>query len=212
MKSVRILFIAAVVLLPAAGCHLSIERDVYVDSGRRVNHSINVIDGNITIGSNCDVRANCRVVDGDIEVGHDSEVRTLQLVDGQIRVESDVLVDGDLQLVDGEVVCSRGVEVKGDIHTVDGTIEVDRTLVQHDVTTYAADISLLNGSRVKGDIVIKRSDDRDGHYRRIRIEIAGGSIVEGDIRVRDEDADVVIYLREGGRIEGRVINAEVIRR
>jgi hypothetical protein len=212
MKPNRLLMIVPAVLLILAGCHLSIERDIHVESGRTVRGSINVIEGDITIGSGCLIRSSCRTVDGNIEVGRDSQVDNLQSVDGNIYVGREVVVRRDVELVDGDIVCRSGVVVGGNINAIDGSIEIERTTVRRDITTYDADIRLRDRSRVEGDIIIKRSPDDHDRFRRVTIEISGGSVVEGDIVNRDENVDVRVYLEEGGRIEGRVSEVEVIRR
>jgi hypothetical protein len=102
--------------------------------------------------------------------------------------------------------------VRGNINAIDGRIEIEGTVVKDDITTYDADIWIGDRSRIEGDIVIRRSPDEHDRYRRVRIEIAGGSVVEGDIVNRDENVDVRVYLVDGGRIEGRVRDVEVIRR
>jgi len=212
MRSKRILLIVAVMLFILAACHLAIERDIHVESGRTVRGSINVIDGDITIGSDCLVRSSCRTVDGDIEVGRGSRVDNLQSVDGNIYVGRNVAVRRDVELVDGSIVCRSGVVVGGNINAIDGSIEIENTVVERDITTYDAGIRLDDRSRVDGDIIIRRSPDEHDRHRRVTIEIAGGSVVKGDIVNRDGNVDVRVYLSQDGRIEGRVDDVKVIRR
>ena len=90
--------------------------------------------------------------------------------------------------------------------------EIENTVVEEDITTFDADIRLDNRSRVEGDIIIRRSPDDHGRHRQVRIEITGGSVVMGDILNRDENVDVRVYLSDGGRVEGRVRDVEIIRR
>ncbi|MFC1545668.1 hypothetical protein ACFL44_03165 [Gemmatimonadota bacterium] len=204
--------IVPVMILFLAGCHLAIERDITIESGQSVRSSINVIDGDITIGSGCFIKSSCRTVDGDIEVGRESTVTNLQSVDGTIYVGRDVVVRRDVELVDGDIICRQGVTVGGNINAIDGRIEISNTVVEHDITTYAADMFLDDRSRVEGDIIIRRSTDDHNRQRQVRIEITGGSVVMGDILNKDENVDVRVYLSDGGRIEGRARDVEVIRR
>jgi len=212
MRSFTVLSALTVTVLTVAACHVSIDRSIYIENGETVRHSLNVIDGDIVIGSNCDIRGTCRTIDGNIEVGHSSRVRGLQLVDGDITVGRDVAVRRDVELVDGEILCYPGVEIRGDVGAIDGSITLERTIVEQDIVTYAADISLLRRSTVHGDIIVKRSGDDHSTTRRLRIEVTGGSVVKGDIIVRDDDIEVTVYIIQGGRVEGRIRNAEVVRR
>ena len=212
MRSKRFLLIVPVAFFFLAGCHLAIEGDIFIESGRSVRSSINVIEGDITIGSECFIRASCRTVEGDIEIGRGSRVANLQCVEGNIYVGRDVVVRRDVELVEGDIVCRRGVTVGGNINAIDGRIEIENTVVEEDITTFDADIRLDDRSRVEGDIIIRRSPDDHGRHRQVRIEITGGSVVMGDILNRDENVDVRVYLSNGGRVEGRVRDVEIIRR
>jgi hypothetical protein len=43
----------------------------------------------------------------------------------------------------------------------------------------------------------------------IEIEVTGGSVIEGDVKVK-RDVDVRLILRDGGKVLGQVDGAEVI--
>ena len=96
--------------------------------------------------------------------------------------------------------------------TVNGNIDLDQTLVERDLTTYNGDIVMANESVVRGDIIVKRNKGRSNRRHPLRIKISDDSVVEGDIWVKDRDIDVEVVLSRGGRVEGRVKNAEVIER
>jgi DUF4097 and DUF4098 domain-containing protein YvlB len=177
-----------------------------------VRSSIIAIDGDITIGRECLVRAPCRTIDGDIEIGRGARIRTLQSVSGRIELFGDVEVRGNLQTVDGEIICRQGVRVDGDINTVDGEIRLARTRVTEDVTTFDADILLDDRSVVEHDIIVRRvtSEGDDYQRRRLRIDLRGGSVVEGNVEVLDEDVIVTVHLYDGSRVRGRIRGAEVV--
>jgi hypothetical protein len=44
------------------------------------------------------------------------------------------------------------------------------------------------------------------------VTIADGSVVEGDIIVRDPKRKVTVFLTNGGTVKGEVVNAEVVDR
>ena len=94
--------------------------------------------------------------------------------------------------------------------TVNGSIELLQTVVGRDVQTVHGDIRLLDHSVVKGDVVIESKLGGTEPGRPIEIEVASGSIVEGDVVVRRTRAKVRLILREGGKVLGQVDGAEII--
>jgi uncharacterized phosphosugar-binding protein len=79
-----------------------------------------------------------------------------------------------------------------------------------DIRTHTGDITLQAKSTVEGDITIKRSRSRKHRYRTLDITISDGSVVKGDIIVKDDDLKVKVFLSGGGKVEGTIINAEVV--
>ncbi len=207
MKTIHILFFMFIL---ATACDLSVNENIYIADNKVIRNSMNSVNGNIIIGSNCRVRGGGRTVNGRIEVGANSEIMTLQTVNGSVKVERDVIVDGDINTVNGMVECLNGVTIFGDVSTVNGQIDLSKTLVRRDITTYNGDIRLADSSRVRGDIRIKSSKGNE-QPRQLRIEISENSIVEGDVTIKDRDLDVKVYLLQGGRVNGKITNAEIIR-
>jgi predicted acyltransferase (DUF342 family) len=154
------------------------------------------------------VKGSCRTVNGAIWAGDESRVRKLQTVNGRIETGENVEVEGDLETVNGSVRCGVGTRISGRIRTVNGGISLDNTLVEEDLVVNNGDILLRSESRVRGDIIVRRSRGSKRN-RRMRIEIADESVVEGDIEVRDPRLRVVVILTGGGRVLGDIEDAEV---
>jgi len=80
--------------------------------------------------------------------------------------------------------------------------------------TVNGDVSLRDGATVGGDIVVRKTHG-NGHDRgdwdTLKIMIEDGSVVRGNVIVEDPDRPVEVHLRNGGRVQGRVENARVIR-
>ncbi len=211
MKTGEILIGFFSVVLLLASCNVSVNRTIYIEDGEKVYQSLSTVNGGIVIGKNCVVKGSCRSVNGHIEVGRNSSVTDLQTVNTKISLEENVQVNGDINSVNGSIRCDSSVVVRGGIGTINGDIELDNTEVRHDLTTYSGDITLTNNSTVGGDVIVKkhrRSSDAD---HRLRIEIRDNAVVEGDIIVRAEDVEVTVSLVNGGRVLGKIENAEVIR-
>ncbi|MCP4727879.1 MAG: hypothetical protein GY863_22765 [bacterium] len=201
----------SLVLLLSINCNIGVNRTIYIDDGEEVRGSQNTVNGSIIIGSDCVVGGSCRSVNGDIEVGENSNVRSLQAVNGRIRLERDVTVMGDVEAINLRISCYPGVKIDGEVYSVNGKIDMDNTTVSKNVSTYNGDIILTDRSRVKGDLVIRRNRGDYDHRRRLTIEI-DDSVVEGDIIVRDRDIEVTVYLMNGGKVEGKIEGAEVVKR
>ncbi|MBN2030818.1 hypothetical protein JW824_11295 [bacterium] len=210
-KFYALFFTTVVALIFTSGCNMSVNKDIAIDNGKRVGNSQNSVNGNITIGSNCDIGGSCRSVNGNILVQRESQVRELQTVNGRIGVGQAVVVRGDVESVNGSVVCDSGAEVTGSVSTINGSIDLNNTLVRRDVSTYNGHVTLLDQSMVHGDIIVKKSKGNSNQFRPLEIRIAEGSVVEGDILVRDDRIDVIVILAEGGTVKGEVIDAEVVR-
>ncbi len=202
--------ICLAVLFFIAGCRVSINKSISVDDGKTVGTSINTVNGSITIGSDCLVKGDCRSVNGGIRVGQDSKVKDLECVNGSIRLDASVRVNGSINAINGPVVCARDVAVRRDIDSVNGDIDLERTIVERDVTTYNGNITLTDASVVEGDVIIKKSKGKSDRPKRLVITVSEGSEIQGDILVRDDERDVKVILSGGGRVLGRIRNAEVV--
>jgi DUF4097 and DUF4098 domain-containing protein YvlB len=209
MRSFQIfglIFILAIYLL---GCDISVNRSIHIRNGEIVRHSLNSVNGSVIVGSNCVIKGNCRSVNGRVAIGRNSDVSDLQSVNGRILVESNVTVDGDIESVNGSITCDQGVKIRGRISSINGSIDLDSTQVRRNIVIYNGNITISKKSVVQRDIVIKGSKSRSNSRRSLKIRIEDGSVVEGDIMVRDEDKKVEVYLSNGGKVSGRIEGAEV---
>jgi hypothetical protein len=59
-------------------------------------------------------------------------------------------------------------------------------------------------------VIVKGKNRLGARKKTIEIRIADGSVVEGDIIVRDSRRQVKVILINGGKVEGTVENAEVV--
>jgi hypothetical protein len=119
-------------------------------------------------------------------------------------------IHGDIESVNGSVVCESGSEIRGSIETVNGSVDLENVLVHRSISIYNGDVSLWDKSVVKKDIIIKRSRGDSGRIRHLTIEISEDSLVEGDIVVQDSRIRAKVILSRGGRVLGRIRNAEVV--
>jgi len=211
MKKFRNLFLIITgTLFILNACNLEINKTIRIEDGSVENSSLNSVNGGIIIGKNCEINGDARAVNGQIEVGENSKVRDLQSVNGSISIARNVTVDGDIYAVNGSVSCEHGVTVMQDVNTINGGIDLFQTYVHRDVSTRNGNIMVRDTSRIGGDIIIAQSDGQSKKHRHIDITVADDSIVEGGVIVKDENVKVRVYLSNGGAINGKIVNAEVI--
>ncbi len=206
----------------------SISRDVHIVKGEKSKRGISTVSGDIVIGNNAEVKAAITTVSGDIIIGAKAEVEHVKAVSGDIligksaRTESLISVSGDIVLyersdiqgsiktVSGDIVCATGSDIQGDLNTVSGDIELDDARLRNDLQTVSGDIALFNGSIIEGDIIISRKSNHIGHeMSRLKVVIDMNSVVKGSIKVKEPDTNVIVYLTNGGKVRGEIINAEI---
>jgi predicted acyltransferase (DUF342 family) len=214
----------ACLLLASCG----VNSPITVEDGTTVEGDRTTVNGGIFIGADCTVKGDCRTVNGPVSVGPDSRVQSLKSVNGPIKLDDDIVVDGDLETVNGGIRIGREVSVdgnletvnggvsigsggsiRGEIRTVNGGIGLDNTEVTGDLITSNGDITLENGSRVTGNLVIRGTKGTE--LKPPTITVSGTSIVDGDIEIRDEDRGVRLVLIDGGRVTGSTGSAVVER-
>ncbi len=206
----RILSLAVLLAVPL-GCDSSINKSIYVQDGERRDSGINTVNGSITIGNDCVIRGDCRTVNGSIRVGRNSHVRELQVVNGDIELDQNARARDDVLTVNGSITLHTDVKVEGDVQTINGDIEMDRALVERDLTLYNGSIELSNGSVVKGDIMVKDSKGHRSEKTVISIRLNDNSMVEGDIRVVEKEVKVKVFLGKDAKVGGEITGAEVVR-
>ncbi len=211
MKTKIVITLAAFALLFAAGCNAGVNRSFRVADGETADSGFNSVNGSVQVGREAEVKGSSHTVNGRISVDDGARVRDLGTVNGAIRIADNVTVDGDLESVNGGVECGQGTEVDGDVSTVNGDVDLDGTIVDGNVETINGEVTLRAGARVKRDVVIERNRG-DSSRRVLEIRVLGGSVIEGDVIVKDTERKVKVVLASGGEVEGEIDDsAEVVR-
>lgn len=189
-------------------CDLSVNKTIHIGDGETVKHDLNSVNGSIVIGKDCNVDGRCRTVNGGIEIGQNSQVRALQTINGSISLGRHVIARDKVESVNGSITAETGAQVQGNVSSINGSIKLYHAEVQEDITTVKGNISLADSSVTHGNMIVKNS--KGGSRRSLKIELSGGSVVEGDIMVQDQDANVEVYLLNGSKVSGEVKNAKII--
>jgi hypothetical protein len=219
MKSKSALIFAFLFLAGTCFCLATVNRSIHIADNQTVHGGLSSVNGSIHIGSNCTVGGSSHTVNGRIEVGDGSRVEDLKTVNGSIRIGRRATVDGFARTVNGSISCDSGGEIRREVHTTNGSIELRGAIAGGGLTTTNGDVTVLDQSRVKGDIVIR---GRQGfwffgifgwrHRHPITIRIGGGSIVEGGIIVEDDHRNVEVIVSKDSKIQGKVVNAKIVER
>jgi len=207
-KRAAFLFGLPVLALLCVGA--DVNSSIKVPAGEERDGDLSTVNGGITVEENAKVRGSCRSVNGGITLGDGAEAGSLSAVNGGIRIGEGGVVHGEASSVNGPVSLDRRSSAN-EVSSVNGAITLAGAEVTSDLRTVNGGITLREGAIVGGDIVIEAihgKPDRDAEP--LTIEIEGGSILKGNLIVEEKARKVKVYLRDGGRIQGRVENAEVI--
>lgn len=227
MKFPRALVVLTSCILLVAGC--GVNKSIHIADGETVNGGRATVNGSVNVGADCTVHGDCRTVNGRVTVGAGSNVGGLQSVNGSIKIADNVTVDGgvgtvngsvrlaenisvdgEVETVNGSVDCGAGGTISDDVSTVNGSIHLARTEIGGDLSTVNGSVILTDHSRVAGNVLIKGKRGRLSGKKPIEISISDGSVVEGDIIVRDPKRRVTVVLSGGGKVLGEIENAEVV--
>ncbi len=230
MKRSSNIIILALILGLSSGlmAQSTVSSDIHLVKGKKYSKPVSTVSGDIVIGNGTIVRANISAVSGDIEIGSKAHVENINAVSGDISlgkaakageletVSGDIHlyeksdVKGSIETVSGDINMDSGSEVKINIETVSGDIELDDSRLGGTLETVSGDISLFNGSIIDGDIRIDRKSNAIfSHPGKLKIIIDMNSVVKGSILVKEPDSNVIVYLANGGKVRGKIENAEV---
>jgi len=187
----------------------TVSGDISVGNGARINANVSAVSGDIKIGSKATVE-NVDVVSGDISIGKAARTNSLETVSGDIHLYEKSKVAGSIETVSGDIKSDSGSETEEHMKTVSGDVELDDARLRGSLNTVSGDISLFNGSILDGDIIISRqTNSAFRHNGELKIIIDMNSVVRGSILVKEPNSNVVVYLSNGGKVKGKIKNAEV---
>ncbi len=205
----------SLIFLLGYACNVELNQSVRIDDGTKHRDDITTVNGSITIGKDCEVLGLCRSINGNIRVGEGSIVSDLQSVNGKIAIAENVRVDGNIGAINGGVTIKSGVVVAHDIDVINQHIRIEGAEIGGNISIQNGDVFLRDKTILEGSILVDAEGlfESEGSRRRtVLIEISGGSVVKGNIEVGDQNIEVKVRLRDGGKVLGEVINAEILTR
>ena len=138
-------------------------------------------------------------VNGSITVGEKATTSSLETVNGSIRLERDVTVNGSVETVNGAIFIDRGGKVKKGVETVNGSIGLVGTHVGGDVETVRGSITVGVDSHVAGGLRVEKSTGffNTDSKKPPRIIIGPNAVVEGPLVF---ERPVVLYVHRTAKI------------
>ncbi len=197
-----------ILVLVAAGGNW--DESVEISDGSVHQGKISAVNGRVRVGHNAEV-GRCSTVNGSIVVGDQSRVQEAESVNGRIDIGAGTVVAEEVSTVNGPITMESRSSAD-EVSSVNGAIRLEGAEVNHDVSTINGDVTMSDGARVGGNIIVQDPGRNSSRRKRpIVIELDGGSVVAGDIIVEDEDIPVKVYIRGGSQVGGKIRGAEVIR-
>lgn len=178
----------------------SVNGKITVGYGATVTGGLSTVNGKIRIGDNSSIE-DAETVNGGIRIGDGVRGDDLETVNGSIDIGNEAVFGGSVTAVNGGLTIEQGSTVEGDVGNVNGDIELYGATIGGDVSTVAGDIEVLDGSVIRGGIVIEKPGGwwNNKRSRTPKVVIGPGSRVEGVIRVERE---VELYISETAEVGG----------
>lgn len=166
--------------------------------------NLETVNGGISIAGGSRAK-NVSTVNGGVVIGEQAELGSVETVNGGISIGAGSRVDGDVETVNGGISLSKDSEVNGGIETVNGGIKLDSARLNQGIETVNGDIEVLNGSVIKGGIVVRKPSGswfNWGNQRTPKVVIGANSVVEGPLVFEREVELLVDASAKIGKVTG----------
>jgi DUF4097 and DUF4098 domain-containing protein YvlB len=209
--------LALLMVVPAFGA--SINKSIKVEAGSESGGATSV-NGSITVGADAVVTGGVKTVNGSIRVDSGARIENASTVNGGVRIAENVqadnlstvngavkvgesaVVDGEIEAVNGGISVKKDAKIARDVSNVNGQIDLSGAEVGGDVSTVTGDVNVVDGSVVKGDLIVEKPSNwgwGNKNNRKPRIVIGPGSTVEGVINLERE---VELYISTTANVGG----------
>lgn len=176
---------------------------INVPDGGRAG-ALKTVNGSITVGDGAEV-GRIKVVNGSVRIGENSRIQeAVSSVNGSIRLDSGSHAASDVSTVNGRIHQEHDSVVDGEVSTVNGRMEL-RGAEAGSLTTTNGDIELQAGSVVRGDLTVRKPDQKGWSLfgrDRPRVVIGDNCEVRGELHFEQEVELVVAESASIGAITG----------
>ncbi|PTR35304.1 hypothetical protein C8J98_101567 [Luteibacter sp. OK325] len=201
--------ISLLIALSVSGAALASDDDVskvngtaQVEAGQHAG-DVHTVNGSVRIGDNAVVQK-ASTVNGAVELGKGATATIVKSVNGGLTLHDNARVSEEVTTVNGRVLLERGVDVKGQLTNVNGEISLEGAHVGGGIETTNADITIGEGSKVEGGLLVKKPSMSffSSNDRVPKIVIGPHAVVQGTLSFQ---RDVELYVSDSatvGKIEG----------
>lgn len=196
-----------------SGGATSVNGSVTVGADATVTGGIKTVNGKIRVDDGAEIR-NAATVNGSLHLGNDVQSRGLSTVNGSIRLGENCVVDGSIEAVNGSITTEKGSSIADGIENVNGDMEIQGSVVSGDLSTVNGDIEIVEGSVLKGDLIVEKPGGwgwNDSKRRKPRVVIGPGARVEGTIIAEREIELYISDAAEVGGVEGKMTLDDAVR-
>lgn len=191
----------------------SVNGSISVGEHAVVSGSVDTVNGSIRVDSGAAIE-DASTVNGGVRLADNVKARDLSTVNGAVKVGESTTVDGEIEAVNGSISVRTGSRISDDVSNVNGHIELIGAEVGGDVSTVTGDVDVVEGSVIKGDLIV---EERSGwgwgksFRRKPRIVIGPGSSVVGVVRLEQEVELFISETAEVGGVDGKMSLADAVR-
>lgn len=193
----------------AAGASVShVNGEIRIPAGTEAG-DLSTVNGSINIGVNAKV-GNVRSVNGGQSLGDGASAGNMSTVNGGIGIGRNARINGELRSVNGGLTLGAGTELNGALTNVNGAIRIDGAHLTGAITTVGGDITVMNGGRVDGGILVQKPSGSwlVGIVTVPRIVIGAGSSVGGTLKFERE---VKLYVSDQAKLVGKIEGATPVK-
>jgi hypothetical protein len=205
----RLITLALVALLPLTAAAQDIDKvngTASVEPGQHAGdvHSVN---GAVHIGDGAIVRS-AGTVNGAVDLGNNAQATSLHTVNGSVSLGSGARVSGEVKSTNGSISLDSRADVAGGVANVNGSISLDRAHVGGGIETANGNITVGEGSRVEGGIVVDEVNPHgwNSFNRPPHIVIGPHAVVMGTLDFRREVQLDVSDTAQIGPVKGATVH------
>jgi len=194
----RLFALVLAMSLPLAVAAQDIDKvngEITVEAGQHAG-DVHTVNGAISIGPNAVVQG-ASAVNGSVDLGENAQAASLHTVNGSLSMGTGSRVTGEVKSTNGAISLDPHADVAGDLSNANGAITLDHAHIGGSIATTNGDVTIGEGSRVDGGLVVNEVHGRNWSNRDPHIVIGPHAVVNGSLDFR---RDVVLEVSDSAQI------------